>query len=835
MKTTFRKPLFVLLFVLALVSVFAEPITIKKVSVTGNEVLSRGEILDMLSIPLKAPVERETLEASISSLLESGYFKDASYDFDEASGTLKLVLKEYPAVTIKFSYVGPKLIDTDTLEASALSFRNGYPMKPYNLIYEIPRTKEKLTATLQQEGYFEPFYEIDWETSQDKTKIINEEIEEPIEVRFIIRTYYLWDVELKGTFSQTFSETLKDVLTLKTFKSYHDKAAIMRLFDKKKDYVPKQEDIVNAVRALYSSYLLNREGPWDQKAVYQLMLLTLNNAFQSVKPASVPEGVEPSKTISFYVRPAEYLETPFNINGIFIKGNENLPELRILEASNLKEGQELSNEELALAVNSIYKLFQDNGYPFTSISTSVDEERGFLTFEIHEPKVREINVEFDGEQKTRDYLIQDKIVIEKGKTLNLDDYRNTYALLNSTNYFETVTINPVPVSKDALDITVMLKEKDRNGKFMGGGGWQNGINLNLDVGILNPFGYGQDIATKLTVNIPLKKNKQQEYDESLGATTTTTSSPTYNITLSYSLPKAGGSNWDLSTSAAFNYYGKTEITEQANASDATTTTISSKYAEVSFAFSPKYRISPASRIGFSTGFEFISKESSVSTETTSSSTSATVITGFDGLYLSVNYNYSTRDDLIRPNLGTELAANAYVRGLLGDYEQEFLGLRTEYKRFIKLGGKEEFTQPVTGPVIGIRLGAEQLLPFNNDEGVYEKYLLSPDYYIRVKTSSILGQKSYGITAGSLQIRFPISNGSIPVDITAFADAVFYRDTPNLADFIGEDSVIDFGLSLDISIPMIGVVRLGYGYNSYLHAKESEPYWGTFFFGFGPAF
>ncbi|MCD6159496.1 MAG: hypothetical protein J7J09_02600 [Kosmotoga sp.] len=835
MKMTMKRPLLVLLVILFLATVFGESVTIGKISITGNKELSRGEILDMLSIPLKTPVERETLDASISSLLESGYFEDVNYSFDEVKGILNIVLKEYPAVTAKFTYVGPKLLDVDTLEASGLSFKNGYPMKPYNLIYEIPRTKEKLAALFQNEGYFEPFYEIEWETVPDKSKIMNEEVNEPIEVHFIIKTYYLWDVELQGDFSEEFGMLLKDKLELKTFKSLYDKPSLMRLFIKKKDYVPKQEDIVEAVKTLYSSYLLNKEGPWDQKAVYQLMLLTLNNAFQSVKTADVPEGVEPSKIISFYLRPADYIKEPFEVNGIFVKGNENLPELSILMASNLKEGEEITNEKLALAIDSVYKLFQDNGYPFSSISAFVDTERGFLTFEIHEPKVREINVNFDGEQKTRDYLIQDRIVIEKGKTLKLDDYRNTYALLKGTNYFESVTINPVPVNKDALDVTITLKEKDRNGKFMGGGGWQNGINLNLDVGILNPFGYGQDIATKLTINVPIKGNKQEEYDVSLGATTTTTSSPTYNITLNYSLPKAGGSNWDLSTSAAFNYYGKAEVTEEATASDATTTTITSKYTEISFAFSPKYRISPTSRVGFSTGFESISKESTIATETSLDSTYSDVQTGFDGLYLSANYNFSTRDDLLRPNLGSELSANAYVRGLLGDYGQGFFGLKTEYKKFIKLGNKDQFTQPTTGPVIGIRLGTEQLFPFNNTEGVYEKYLLSPDYYIRVKTSSIFDQEYYGVTAGSLQIRFPVSNGSIPVDITAFADAVFYRSSPTLVDFIGKDNVIDLGLSLDISIPMIGVIRLGYGYNSYLYANAVEPYWGTFFFGFGPAF
>ncbi|AKI96492.1 BamA/OMP85 family outer membrane protein [Kosmotoga pacifica] len=823
-----KKIFLVLLIALSLTVVFAGPVTVRKISIDGNEKLSRGEILEMLSIPLRTQIEQESLEASVSALKDSGYFEAVSFSFDESSGLLSVTVKEYPPVIASFSYFGPKLINVDTLEASGLSFKNGYPMKPYNLIYEIPRTKEKLAALFEERGYFEPFYEIEWETSPEKSKILSEEVDGPIEVHFIVKTYYLWDIELQGDFSEEVISILKDRLKLKTLKSYYDKQPIARLLLKKKDYTPKKEDIINAVKNLYSSYILNKEGPWDQRGVYQLMVLTLNNAFQNIKTAEVPSGVEPSKVITFYLKPADYIENPMELKSIFIEGNENLSELQILTTSGLKEGETVTNEKIALAVDSVYKLFSESGYLFTSITTSVDAEKGFLKFGIHEPKVRDIRIEFVDNQKTREYLIWDKIVIQKGKTLNLKDYRNTYAFLNATNYFESVVINPVPIDKDTLDVVITLDEKEKNGKFMGGGGWQNGLNLNLDVGILNPFGYGQDIATKLTVSIPIKGDKKVEFDETLGATTTTTSSPTYNITLNYTLPKVGGSNWDLQTSAAFNYYGKTEITEE----DATVTTTSSRYTEISFAFSPKYRISAASKFGFSTGFEFISKESIVATESTSPS-SETENTGFDGLYLSANYDFSTRDDLLRPNSGSEFSFAVYMRGLLGSFNQEFLGLRAGYKKFIRLGETDEFAQSNTNPVIGLRLSIEQLLPLNN--GVYEKYLLSPDFFIRVKTSSLLGQHSYGVTAGSLQLRFPLSNGSVPVDLTAFVDAVFYRNDPTSWDIIGMDNVIDFGLSLDLSIPMIGVIRVGYGYNSYLFSETTEPYWGTFFFGFGPAF
>jgi outer membrane protein insertion porin family len=71
----------------------------------------------------------------------------------------------------------------------------------------------------------------------------------------------------------------------------------------------------------------------------------------------------------------------------------------------------------------------------------------------------------------------------------------------------------------------------------------------------------------------------------------------------------------------------------------------------------------------------------------------------------------------------------------------------------------------------------------------------------------------------------------------FGDLLFYRKTPG-GDLIGGNFLADFGLCIDISIPMIGLVRLGYGYNTFLAEQNSgagKPYYGTPFFGFGAAF
>jgi outer membrane protein insertion porin family len=71
-----------------------------------------------------------------------------------------------------------------------------------------------------------------------------------------------------------------------------------------------------------------------------------------------------------------------------------------------------------------------------------------------------------------------------------------------------VDIAPVPVGSDALDVKITLMETDKNNRIGGGGGWQNGLNLYLDLGLLNVWGYGQNISTTFSVTFQCPTTKK---------------------------------------------------------------------------------------------------------------------------------------------------------------------------------------------------------------------------------------------------------------------------------------------------------------------------------------
>ncbi len=176
-----------------------------------------------------------------------------------------------------------------------------------------------------------------------------------------------------------------------------------------------------------------------------------------------------------------------------------------------------------------------------------------------------MKVSFVGPQKTKHYLINDKIVIKKNEVLSLNDLRNTYAFLNNTGYFAKVDIVPVPVGKDAIDVEITLEDSNKNNRIGGGGGWQNGLNVYLALALLNVWAYGQKISTTLSVTLPLPNNKEMVITKN--GTETTTRSPSLDTTIGYSIPKIGGTNLNLDTSAKLKFSGFTTTIDSTDTKD----------------------------------------------------------------------------------------------------------------------------------------------------------------------------------------------------------------------------------------------------------------------------
>ena len=807
-----------ILFFVILFSVLAVAgISPRRVTVSGNDKIRRSEVLDILGIETRTDISDQELNEAIQRLVDTHYFRNVSYEYDSESRLLHIEVEEYAPVRVSLVYDGPDIVSKRDLLNTSITFEDRMPINPRRLMVEIPRSIDNIMDALQEAGYIEPFVKVSWDSVPDRTAIARGEVNEEITVTFKITVFYLWDLVIDAGLSEDVNEELKELTELDIMKDYYDIAKIFRWVYSKKRYVPTSEELVNAYRAVFSTYYANPNGSLGMdQAVSRAFMLAVERGLKNPRIVPMPEG-EKGQALELVISfsPVEYVASPFSLKSIFIEGNKNVAGLRLIEATELEEGTMIDSEAIATALQKMYAEYSKQGYPFTRLTASTEARFGFLRFKATELTVNEIEVAFDGDQKTRDYLIYDKIVIEKGQVLSLKDFRNTYSFLNATGYFESVLINPKPISDTQLDVDIILKEKENNGRLSGGGGWQDGLMLNLELGFLNPFGLGQDISAMLDINIPVGPGKTKETDEGIR-----TRHPSYDVSLSYMLPRVMGSQFDLEASVGLNISGYDLL----SIDDDTDEETESNYKEIDLngSIAPAYRISPAQRVSLRPGYEYIEKSKTVDGELEDGQM-------FTGMFVIGTYRYSTRDDIMRPTQGTDFSVRLSTRGLFHDGDDRygpFAGVTADYKLFI----------PLDGPVLGIRAVVEHVAAYSGDYEVYEKYRLSPSRFLRVSPKFIVSPPYLTMSAASLQLRLPITDvAQIPVDLVIFGNIVLGGTTrigESGWDAFGGFVAADAGLSVDIGIPLLGTVRLGYGLNT--QNLEKNPY-GQFFFGFGPTF
>ncbi len=802
----------------------------KRIVIGGNKIIKTNEIKDIIDLNTNADYSIEDLDAAVSSLMETGYFSSVVYAFNEENGYLSFDIKEYPQIKIAFEYNGPELLSKNELKKLILPIENEKPFNPAQLIYSVPQSIEVIKEKFAEGGYFEPFLEVSWKSDPSREELLQEDFNEKYEVTFVISPYYLYDVVINTELTRPTIDKIKEQSGIKTLKSYFQIPAIIRWINPKKEYVPKVEDLQLMLQNIYSTYYFNPNGKaLMSNEIYQNLFNTytqmLNNAF---RVTVIEDEKLNAKSMTVSLMPHKYLTGSFMVNGLFVGGNTLVPSSKLLKEIDIEEGSEVFSEKIAESLENIYALYQDADDPFVSIRYELDNKFGFLTYNIHEPNAGEVSYSFIGEQKTKDYLIEDKIVVKSGDKLTLEALQNSYGNLNTTSYFKSITPIPQYISDDVWDINFQIEDKTLANKFMGGGGWNDGFYLNADIGLVNPWGYGQTFTVSTYLNFPVGDAKTVVETTNDGTATTVTD-PIIDLTFDYSIPRIFKSNFDLSTGFNVKFDGDTVTTETSTEIESkltyTKVTDKSKQQEYRVYISPDYNLTPNQKVGFNFGYDYIIRNSSVSTLTQIESDeptteSSNVVNNFAGFEIGADYTLNTMDALARTNSGMYLRPSISAKGLFGKYDNAFLDAGAVYKTFVPLGD----------PVLGLKLQTEQLFPVNKTGDIFDSFLLSTSDIIKVNPD-IQKNSYYGVTGGTLQLRFPVNENIIPVDMVIFGDLAFYRDKES-KDLIGTDMTWDAGLSAVFTVPVVGMFGVGYGYNSY-NAGLKDSYFGEFFFMFGP--
>ncbi|SHF13891.1 outer membrane protein insertion porin family [Marinitoga hydrogenitolerans DSM 16785] len=755
-----KKVFLVIILIGLFINIFAL-MNVKNVVFEGNVSFVEQELKDVLSkydIKDNSVVGEIDIKLAIEAIQKKyPYFSSISYNYSEEKNELKFIFKLNPIVrNVEFKILGDKLLDLSNIATKVYTEVE----KPLN-INEYKKGLEEIKKYYNENGYIyiEVFSNIKLNSeglSLEATQVDSKKISGSNTLVYVIKEYDLWDVELNGEIKKLDKEELKKLFGFDFRKDWENKFFLFR--PDVKDTYPKVEDIQKIFQSL-------QQLPYFSK-----------NTQISIKPLNIEKTPGGDLVIVLDGELKKIIDKPVIINKVNIIGNNKVKNFEIIDKlrqDNISENASISNIDILNSIKGLKDYYNNLGYPFVDIN--VDYKSNVLTYSITEYKVGDVLVEFNPEQKTKNYLVKPAIKLKSDNVITTKDIQDTYYALSGTGFFEKVNIYPYSQKKDKIDFKVDITEKNKPGKFIGGltytvpenAPWYMGFLGQVELQWANPWGYGQSFNISSNIN-PL--------------------SETYIFNGGYGVKNLFGTKFSFNTKLSYGLYNENEGIPQENISGIAT--VSNK---VSFSVSPNYNIDDFNNINMN--FSYSETKYNPNTYPLNKQFSS-----------GIGYTYSRLDYPFRPYNGMYNTLQLFGGFNTLNTSEYYYGGYLEnkiFKTYYKFTFANRFK---TGYV-------------KDDFGLYDFYLggmytiRGYDFSIRTGNMMILN---------NTEIQYQINKENVPVDLYAFFD-IGNSNNDNLMN----NYLWSYGIGVKLTIPMIGPIRFEGVFDTNNKFKWT--------FGFGPVF
>lgn len=466
-----------------------------------------------------------------------------------------------------------------------------------------------------------------------------------------------------------------------------------------------------------------------------------------------------------------------------IKGLKVVKKDILLPFFSQKKGEVINTSRLMSDMNEAFRSCRDNeGYFLVAKDTNVSND-GVITLTVAEVKVRKISVE--GLQKTKDYVVLRELSVKEGSTLNLNDLRDDIQTIYRLGILEN--LNPViqnTADPEWVDLVIQASEVEKLGQFYFGFGYapkSGKLTANTSLSYPNMWGTARSGALNLQIGREERTFAVEYYDP-------------------WFLP----SHVSLRTRLYYDdlvdeYY----ITEDGDITDDLY-----DIQDMGLYTALGWTISKNWKLGTSVDFKKVKVDNW---------TDGQDLTG-DG---NMDYwNNSIGFSLINNNLLYEkgklivtggnynsLSTNFYTSLLGGDYD--YTTVIAETKHF--------FTPWENGPTFAFRVKAGEMLNADGDNSPRtDRFSIGGPTTIRGYSET--QDKGTELVLANGEIRYYPKEFD-KVAIVGFYDYGWVSDQGD-----SKNTYSTYGLGLRLNLPMLGAIRLDYGWNG-----EGDTQF-TFFFG-----
>jgi len=406
---------------------------IKMIEFKGNKRIDRETIYANIHTKVGDPFSDEEVKEDIKRLYGTGYFDDVRVEVEPFEGGLKLVFVFRERPTIRgIDFQGNREVETEELR-DQVTITPGSMADP-RLIMDNAR---RLVSFYQSQGYYlAEVIPIIREVSPDSV-FLTYKVDEGERVK-------VKKIDIHGNQALSDREIKKVMKTREWWIfSFLTGSGVYR------DKVLRQD--VERIRELYHNH------GYIKVAISEPVVRLSDDKRDLYIDITVSEGQQ------------------YSLGEIKIEGNKVFSQEEIFKYIKSRPGAVFSRKGLRDDIDRIIDLYMEKGYARADIEPKmrVNEEERIVdvTLFITEGEVFRIGrIEITGNTKTRDKVIRREMRLDEGDIFNSKLLRRSYQRINNLDYFESVSITPVPrVEKGLIDLDIKVKEKMTGMLSIGGG------------------------------------------------------------------------------------------------------------------------------------------------------------------------------------------------------------------------------------------------------------------------------------------------------------------------------------------------------------------------------
>lgn len=440
----------------------ADPLTIKKIIVSGEKRLSKSFILNFLPNYPNTKFNDEVLNQFTKDLYNTGLFSEVNLDIKK--DILQIIISEYPIIN-EVSFSGNDLLDNEQLNDIVMIS----PRDTLNLD-NINEAVDKIRTEYQKIGRY---------LAEVKPQKVNLG-EGRVNLNFVINEGSLLTVKnINFVGNQNFSNNeLKSIISTKEDAWY-------KLFGSNK-FVPERLEYDR--KKLKEFY--NQRGYIDFKVeIARGDLLPDISGFN----------------LNFIVKEGKR----YTVNDLVIESsliNNNKKKI-LLKEIYLKKEEYFNSRAMEASIKYLVQEFELLGFNFIRVFPIIKKEKNLVNikFSIKEGSEKYINkITIIGNTRTNDNVIRRELSLLEGDPFNKSKLTTSISALRRLGYFQSVNYRLDEIASNLIDIILDVKETN-TGSVSFGIGYSSLNNTSLSFGLNEKNFLGEGKKVRLQADLSEKK------------------------------------------------------------------------------------------------------------------------------------------------------------------------------------------------------------------------------------------------------------------------------------------------------------------------------------------